>query len=541
MAPNMGIRWLAFFALLVITGNATAQDGFRDASIYYRGSEQIILGPAKGNSAKLPHTMGSPLPDGYHVSNFSLSGDGSTVWVVLTKSTAKETTHQVWSILTDGSGASENVIKFPDRMHAPYLAANYDGSRAFVVCPRDTGSTAFPVRQFTFQRCSRGQGTTLINDTERMVEHMRERGPIGLGLYLWPRSSKDGEALFYNDGCYIVRLRAGDGWVPLKIGDKNQIRFNGVPPDKSQHFVGLDVDAAGGRWISTIAFPTPKGSFTNLVVTGQSIPSTIVEAAGERESFASVNISSDGSRIAYTQGGTIKSRSWVGTAGKQARALKADVNQTHSIILSDDGKSIYAVAGAAGAAMQNGGFIEGTDSANRVMATSNQLYVGPVPGNHGLNGMQINHSGEVLAAIADVNPDIVGFYGGLYVQYRGRDDLRGHPKLTEPKVAFLGKDEVAVRVRCTSPGGLSRIAIQPLKDHYLDPINFIPHRDNPLFNLRNGSQSLVPVKGQPDVYEIRFGCSNLRDKIDRSYSVRLTAINAERNRAQFIDVPLKLP
>ena len=103
---------------------ASAQT-FTPGFVKHRGYEQIVAGPNVDPLHGL-QTTGS-----YGASNIALSGDGTRVWFVLYHQFSSPQ-HQVWTMLTDGTGAQQSSLGANTTTIGPsmFVRTNLDGSVA---------------------------------------------------------------------------------------------------------------------------------------------------------------------------------------------------------------------------------------------------------------------------------------------------------------------------------------------------------------------------------------------------------------------------
>lgn len=494
------------------------------------GTEGVIVGGAAAGS--LIPGKSFAMDEGYHVSSFARSRDGSVIWFTLYDEFAEEGLWwQVWSIDVDGGNAQRSSLTLPENWGYPggfELAVSEDGHAAFLIVPIGVPAAVQPIRELQIFRASeRGGAFTQVGTTEDVTEF----DSLGLAQPVYPRATADGTSLIVNGGRGIWKFSQGDGWLPFKIGDQSEVYFDGEAPTASRAMAGLDIDAAGAKWITSVVFSEPDTMWA--VLTGTSIPLTTIEEIRPEQAHTRLELDDSGQTVAYTfYGETLgDSTSIVGEQGGVQRVLTADVDAVSDVALSGDGQWIHAVNKPTSFETTHTSFFERVeDGSGRIKAHSEAF------GGNGIEGGQLGFDGSSLVARVNVGDSIIGT-SGLWSMFKGEMGRDGYPTVERIAYRFDEEDNLVVRVDAAASDTITEVYVLPLYERYVDPIVPLPSSDdNPLYHVRFGS-GLVPLEDSPDSYEATLDVN--RELLDQRFTLRAVVVSGpnagEGNKAAFAD------
>ena len=524
-------------AALLGPAPASAQDGtvLQSAPVVWRGTEEILVGAGTADGRRLG--TGFQLPEGFGISDFSLSGDGSTVWMTLYNEFASggpQAQWQVWSLLTGGSGAVRHTIALPEDGASDLdVSTSEHGDVAYLAASYSVLAPGFADREFRFYRASRtGSGSaSAVFDTATLPT---DEPDFGLGVPTWLRATDDGQAFLWNAGEFISRHDAGMAHTRTVLARRSDIAYNGE--ELPVGFSGLDISGNGGVWTTATGVRDPKpnapDNISAAVITQTGPTSVTIEAIEDTIDSTTLNVSDDARTVAYCRGGLGTGSCWVGDQGGLQRAIRAPLDQISTVALADGGGVLYAVNSRSGTATVHTGVLENRDGTVRVRAAS-RIFVNDAAG-----FVQLSDGGELLAAPIDVVLTDYASTNGLWLLAPEAPPSGGDPTISNVRYGYDGNGDLVLEADISAADGIGQALVHPLKDRIIDPVLVVPEAENPFYSIRFSFGGLAPVAGKPDTYRITIPLYGRQGLVDGSYTLRLAAMNGAGNRVTFVDLAL---
>ena len=509
------------FAILASSARSAHAQAFETADFLYVGSELLFVGspttPGVGYDISLPFA---------DTVDLALSGDGSAVWFLVLDfafGADPTTRYQVFSMRTDGSDVRQSGLFLADGGIVADLLTT-EGGEAGVLDLRYVAAVPgpFPPTEHRFMRAARGNAFGINLDTFDVDDP--DLGPFGAAESIHPNLTDDGEALYFAQEPFIWKTPLNPGMNPFQVGEAEKISFGTL--DLLNGFDLLDITGNGGEWITTLEFDREGPDEMQLVVTGMSIPVTSIENAfvGARNPTPP-QIDDAGEVVTFCEGVIFEQTCVVGNQGGVQRTIVVPIGEPRFVGLADGGGVFYAPLAEAGSATTYGDMLESVDGGARVAATSG-FFSGAFEGS-----FAISDDGRVLAATVPVPGTGIE---GLAVAFPGRAVLPDLPRIEDIRYRYDESGNLVVRARVTSPDGFWTITARPLYDRIIDPVYVFDQEVNPFYFVRFG-RPLFPVPGEPDTFEATLFLDGKKDLIDASFTLRLYAANAGRNRVAFAD------
>jgi hypothetical protein len=477
--------------------------------ILFRGTETFVVSipPAKG---KPRFAAGWDMPEGFVLRSFDLSRDGRRVWLALSNSDVNFKGHrwQVWSMNSDGSDPKQAAFAVDKLPGAPALLTNRDGSVAWLFA--NPGGGAYQVFHFA----TGGAG--------RLVADSKDLKDFGSGGY--PRVTADGKSLFFlahNLG--LVQLR-DDGTTKLVLAKKEVTHQKMTLANEWMAHLAINADGSQYAFVSRFNGLKDRPSvIVRQTAQGQRLhPDPTPTAAFSV--FDGVEMSEDGATVLLERSSSAKGGRLLLWRGDVVRPLKADVPDTAYGFVAGDGKVLYGATG-------DFGFLEDAATGKRHRAMTKAVY-----GWHTsyTRNHRLSSDGSVVAMLypgGDVHPH------GLYL-FQAGEAPTGYPVLKSVRQRYDG-GKLLVTVETDPKAPPARVLAQALRDGYINPHQVLKPDDNPLKDpLWFPDATLSPVEGRPGVYQLVIDVGTKRGLLNDSFSLRLVAVNAERNRSTFVDVPV---
>jgi hypothetical protein len=493
-----------------------------EMGVIHRGIETLLVSyPLKD----LPKGARQPiwtLPDGFGLHHYALSGDGRRLWVLLHNGVLdfKGDRWQLWSMAIDGKDAKQAFFKRHQKaVDSPTVLTNRDGSVAWIFSPKL--EPFWDIHHVELLHVTPGGQARVVADTKE-IKGVSRGGD--------PQLSGDGRTLSFQclEGLFQVK---DDGSHKFAVLNKD-IVYQGTHLFPGERLTGLVTNEAGTRWAAKVTFPLLKGPEKNVALIGNG---NHIHFHAEKDWLDHVSMSADGKTVLIQRGGRPKVNLLLWRDGK-VKPIMPDVASVYSGVLSGDGNTLYAVCnvyGTTGFGMS--GFLEDLTTGRRRMAMTHAL------GAHLLKtgrSIQLSHEGSVVTSVSTGMFEFAPW--GLYVCQDRAAPPADYPQIKSVRQRYEGS-KLIVTVEVESSEPLHRVFATPLRYGYLNPAHLTQEQGNPLFHMKGlpGGHDLYPLPKRPNHFELIADLGNKHALLDHTYSIRIVAVNAGRNRATFQDVGIQ--
>jgi len=491
-----------------------------ETRVLHRGIETLLVSyPLKD----LPQGARQPvweLPNGFYMHHHALSSDGQRVWVLLDNPNLGKDRWQLWSMNIDGSDAKQAFFKrHAKATGVPTVVTNRDGSSAWIFSPKIEPFSDYHNVELMY--VTPGGQARVVLDTREIKDVTRGADP---------HVSSDGRTISFE--CLEGVFQVTEGGAHKLVAAKKDIAFQGAHLGGLDRLANLAVNGGGSHWVAHTYFAGHKGDDKHVVVIGSG---NGVQFHAEKDQIDHVGISEDGKTVLIQRGGRPRANLLLWRDG-QARPVMPDYASVYSGVLSGDGNTLYAVCNHYGAtSVGYCGFLEDLTTGRRRMVMTHAL--GARMLKYG-RSVQLSRDGSVITSfshgIFEFGP------ASLYVCRDGAAPPADHPQIKSVRQRYDGS-KLILTVEVESSEPLHRVFATPLRHGYLNPVYSTHEAANPLVAVHGlpSGYNLYPVEKRTGVFELVADLGNKHALLDGSYSVRIVAVNAGRNRSTYQDVAIE--